>query len=80
MVIVTTTLKTQKKDHFNAIMISLSHLRDFVVIHMKLTMRQQRLFKRTCIGHFLDLDLKLTFSGNLVHHMLLYKVETDDAE
>ncbi|KAJ4706646.1 Phospholipase-like protein [Melia azedarach] len=45
----------------------------------KLTKRQQRIFKQSCLGHFLDLQF-LSFSGNLVHKILLHEVEIDGDE
>lgn len=77
---VNTKLKRKKKDHFEVMVTSLSHLRDIAVIHVKLTMRQWELFRQTYFGNFLDLDPDLVFSGTLVHHMILHEVQMHYAE
>lgn len=79
MVTVTRMLKIRRADHFDAVVTSLSHLRDLKVIQEKLTLRQQRLFKRICLGYFLEIDADLTFSGNYVQHMIMHEVEIDEA-
>ncbi|KAJ4727543.1 Phospholipase-like protein [Melia azedarach] len=79
MVIVSSTLKTKKADHFPAVVTMLSKCKKLSEILGKLTKRQQRIFKQSCLGHFLDLQF-LSFSGNLVHKILLHEVEIDGDE
>lgn len=75
----TRTLKIKKADHFQAQPTTLSHLWVIDKIREKLTETQYQMFRKTCFGHFLDLQA-LKFSGNLVHHVLLHEVQKESVE
>ncbi|KAJ4712336.1 Phospholipase-like protein [Melia azedarach] len=49
------------------------------MVRQKLSPTQLELFRQTCLGHLLDLK-ELSFSGNLVHKMLLHEVVTEGVE
>ncbi|KAJ4706590.1 Phospholipase-like protein [Melia azedarach] len=49
------------------------------MVRQKLSPTQLELFRKTCLGHLLDLK-ELSFSGNLVHKMLLHEVVTEGVE
>ncbi|KAL9458079.1 hypothetical protein AB3S75_007019 [Citrus x aurantiifolia] len=57
----------------------LSTLRPIENIKLKLTEHQEKIFKNSCFGHFIDMK-EVQFSSHLCHKMLLREVSSNDYE
>ena len=69
--------KIPKEEYFPRKIACLSHLVAIENIKEKLTEPQLEMFRKSCFGHFLLLELR--FSAQIVHQLLLRQCETKKA-
>ncbi|KDO45976.1 hypothetical protein CISIN_1g012730mg [Citrus sinensis] len=71
--------KIKESEFFPGKITCLSTLRPIENIKLKLTERQEKIFKNSCFGHFIDMK-EVQFSSHLCHKMLLREVSSNDYE